>query len=69
MKLIGIDHHELGKQMAEEGCADRIERIEKLMIWAQQRALAERNRRELALDRMVQVSEELGLYDIQPEAK
>jgi hypothetical protein len=62
MDLIGIEHHEVGPKMTELGCADRIERIIALLDWAQRRALADRDARELALDRMVADAESLDLY-------
>jgi hypothetical protein len=36
--LTNISDRELGRIMAEVGCADRIERIKRLMYFAQQRA-------------------------------
>jgi hypothetical protein len=37
--LINIQDGELGRVMAEVGCADRIERIKRLIYWGQQRLL------------------------------
>ena len=39
-ELIGLSQHDVAKLMAELGCAERIERIMRLMWVAQQTAIA-----------------------------
>lgn len=66
--VIGLSHREMLDIMADAGIFCSHDRFARILIDAQRRALADRDARTLALDRMVANAESLNLYE-QEDAK